>query len=332
MPGRNGSRRPRVRRPESRYFDYDGPVHYLDHGGDPDGPLVVCVHGLGGSAITFDLIAPLLAARCRVYAIDLVGHGRTPALGRSATVGENRRVLDHFLAEVVGEPAILVGNSMGGLLSAFQAAKRPESVAGLVLVSPALPLTGLVLRDLRIVVQFLLLSAPGVGGLGVALWNRLASAERQVARMIRLVAQDPARIPQETLDAAIALAEERRHYPDSAAALVQAARSVVWIVTSPWYAAQLDRVEAPVVLIHGTFDRLVSIRHAAAVATKYESWRFETLDVGHVPMIEEPDLVVATVFDWLFGDAAEAAAAAADARTIDRVIDVTDTRATHGRQ
>ena len=55
----------------SRYFDYEGPVHYIDYGGKPDGPLVVCVHGLGGSAISFDLIARLLAAECRIYAIDL---------------------------------------------------------------------------------------------------------------------------------------------------------------------------------------------------------------------------------------------------------------------
>lgn len=328
MASRNGARRPRVRRRESRYFDYDGPVHYLDHGGVPDGPLVVCVHGLGGSAITFDLIAPLLATRCRVYAIDLIGHGRTPVLGRSATVGENRRVLDHFLTEVVGEPAVLVGNSMGGLLAAFHAAKRPDSTAGLVLVNPALPLTGFVLRDLRIVLQFLALSAPGVGGLVVSLWNRLASAERQVARMIRLVAQDPTRIPQETLEAAIALAEERRHYPNSATALVQAARSVVWIVTSPWYGSQLDSVTAPVLLIHGTHDRLVSIRHADAAAQKHESWRFEALEqVGHVAMIEEPELVVETIFDWLFGETGDAATAAARARPVEPVVDVTDSPA-----
>ena len=140
---------PGTRTGVSRYFDYDGPVHYIDYGGKPDGPLVVCVHGLGGSAISFDLIATLLAAECRIYAVDLVGHGRTPVLGRSATVGANRRVVDHFLSDVVGEPAILIGNSMGGLISLLQASKRPESVAGLVLIGPALPLTGLVLKDAR---------------------------------------------------------------------------------------------------------------------------------------------------------------------------------------
>ena len=111
----------------SRYFDYEGPVHYIDYGGKPDGPLVVCVHGLGGSAISFDLIARLLAAECRIYAVDLVGHGRTPVLGRSATVGANRRVVDHFLRDVVGEPAVLIGNGPGTMCLGDGASARSRS-------------------------------------------------------------------------------------------------------------------------------------------------------------------------------------------------------------
>ncbi len=308
----------------SRYFDYDGPVHYIDYGGADDGPLVVCVHGLGGSAISFDLIGPLLAAQCRVYAIDLVGHGRTPVLGRSATLGANRRVLDHFLTQVVGEPAVLIGNSMGGQLSLLQAAKRPDSVAGLVLIGPALPLTGLVLRDVRRVLEFAVLATPGVGSAVVSLWSRFASAERQVARMLRLVALDPTRIPDEFRDAAAALADERRRYSGNPNALVQAARSVVWVISSPWYATQLEGVSAPVLLIHGTHDRLVSIRQAHAAAEKFESWRFEVLNqVGHVPQLEEPELVVATILSWMYDESPEVAAEAATAAPA--VVDVRET-------
>ena len=307
----------------SRYFDYDGPVHYIDYGGAPDGPLVVCVHGLGGSAISFDLIGPLLAAQCRVYAIDLVGHGRTPVLGRSATLGANRRVLNHFLTEVVGEPAVLIGNSMGGQLSLLQAAKRPESVAGLVLIGPALPLTGLVLRDVRRVVEFAVLATPGVGSAVVSLWSRFASAERQVARMLRLVALDPPRIPDEFREAAAALTDERRRYSGNPNALVQAARSVVWVISSPWYATQLEGVQAPVLLIHGTHDRLVSIRQAHAAAEKFESWRFEVLNhVGHVPQLEEPDLVVATILSWMYDESPEVSTDAAQAEARGSVVDV----------
>lgn len=308
----------------SRYFDYEGPVHYSDYGGDPEGPLMVCVHGLGGSAFTFDLIGPALAHYGRVYAIDLIGHGRTPVLGRSATVGANRRVLDHFLSDVVGEPAILLGNSMGGLLSALQSVRRPESVAGLVLLSPALPLTTIVLGDVRTVLEFLVLATPGFGVL-VSMWEKVTSAERQVSRMIKVVAQDPARVPQEALDRAVALANERKRFSHTGPALGQAARSIVWVLQSPWYTSQLEQVSAPVLLIHGTHDRLMSIRHATAAAQRFESWRFEVLNhVGHVPMIEEPELTVATILDWLDEEAAEAAAAASVAEPQDRVIDVSD--------
>lgn len=307
----------------SRYFDHEGPVHYLDYGGNPEGPLVVCVHGLGGSAISFDLIAPLLAAQCRVYAIDLVGHGRTPVLGRSATVGANRRVVDAFLTDVVGEPAILVGNSMGGLLSLLQAAKRPESIAGLCLIGPALPLTGLVLRDFRRILEFAVLATPGLGDAVVSLWSRFASAEQQVSRMLRLVAQDPTRIPAEFSAAAAALSDERRKFSGNHNALVQAARSVVYVVTGPWYAAQLEAVAAPVLLIHGQHDRLVSVRQANATAQRFSSWRYELMDeVGHVPQLEEPALVAATILRWMFDEAPDVAVAAATAEPREIVVDV----------
>lgn len=307
----------------SRYFDYDGPVHYLDYGGSSDGPLVVCVHGLGGSAISFDLIAALLAAECRIYAVDLIGHGRTPVLGRSATVGANRRLVDHFLSDVVGEPAVLIGNSMGGLIALLQAAKRPDSVAGLVLIGPALPLTGLVLKDFRRAVEFAVLATPGLGSAVVSLWSRFASAERQVGRMLRLVAMDPTRIPDEFRHAATALTEERRRFSGNHNALVQAARSVVFAITSPWYAAQLEGVRSPVLLIHGRHDRLVSIRQADEAAQRYESWRFEVMDhVGHVPQLEDPALVTDTILEWMFSERPEVADQAEAAEPAESVIDV----------
>ncbi|MGB7980803.1 MAG: alpha/beta fold hydrolase, partial [Candidatus Nanopelagicales bacterium] len=107
--------------PESRWADLDGPVHFLDYGGPDGGPLLVCVHGLGGSAINWAAVAPALAGSCRVMALDLAGFGHTRGASRSTSVQANQRLLDRFLTEVAGAPAILVGNSMGGLISILQA-------------------------------------------------------------------------------------------------------------------------------------------------------------------------------------------------------------------
>jgi pimeloyl-ACP methyl ester carboxylesterase len=57
--------------------DVDGPVHYLDFSGPARGPVIVCVHGLSGSAVNWAAIALLLTNRYRLIAPDLAGHGLT---------------------------------------------------------------------------------------------------------------------------------------------------------------------------------------------------------------------------------------------------------------
>src|SRR3954470_16207807 len=106
----------------SATVDLDGPVHHVDFGGRADGPVVVLVHGVGGSHLNWDLLAPLLTPYVRVRALDLPGVGRSEPGDRRATVHANVAVLDRFLDQVVGGPAVLVGNSMGGMISILETA------------------------------------------------------------------------------------------------------------------------------------------------------------------------------------------------------------------
>src|SRR6266508_1513782 len=62
----------------SRWIDLDGPLHYLDLGGPAGASVVVCVHGLSGSAVNWSAIAPLLTDRYRLLAPDLAGRGQPP--------------------------------------------------------------------------------------------------------------------------------------------------------------------------------------------------------------------------------------------------------------
>src|SRR5215210_5383514 len=124
---------------ESRTVDLGGPVHYVDFGGPEQAPTVVLVHGLGGSHLNWDLFAPLLRPHARVLALDLPGFGRSEPGDRRTTVQDNVKVLDRFLREVAGSPAVLVGNSMGGMISILQAAGSPQTVSGLVLLDAAVP-------------------------------------------------------------------------------------------------------------------------------------------------------------------------------------------------
>jgi 4,5:9,10-diseco-3-hydroxy-5,9,17-trioxoandrosta-1(10),2-diene-4-oate hydrolase len=101
-----------------------------------EGPPLLLVHGLGGAAVNFTRLAPLLARRRRVLVADLPGHGGTEP-GRVDSVGD---LAAHVAAVAEHEgmlPAAVLGNSMGGLVGLRLAVSRPEAVSALVLVAPA---------------------------------------------------------------------------------------------------------------------------------------------------------------------------------------------------
>ena len=119
---------------QSRWIDLGGPVHYLDFGGPPDGPVIVCVHGLGGSAVNWSAIAPLLTSRYRLIAPDLAGHGLTQSACRGTDVASNRALLHRFTESV---PAICAGP--GGYVDPGKPA-HPATPACLA-AGPARPVT-----------------------------------------------------------------------------------------------------------------------------------------------------------------------------------------------
>ena len=147
----------------SRTADLDGPVHYVDYGGPAGAPLLVGVHGLGGSHLNWAAVAPHLVARSRLVAVDLLGHGHTPAAGHAPDVDGHVDLLAGFVAQVSDRPVILMGNSLGGLVAALCASAAPDRVAGLILVDPALPTERLGLVHPRVLANFVLCSVPGVG-------------------------------------------------------------------------------------------------------------------------------------------------------------------------
>lgn len=305
--------------PPSRWIDLDGPVHYVDYGGPQDGPLMVCVHGLGGSLLNWVAVAPSLSKTCRVLALDLAGFGRTRSHGRSTSVNANQQLLHRFLSEVCGDAAILVGNSMGGLIAVLQAAAHPETVAGIVLIDPALPV-GLASRpDPMVAATFGLYAVPAVGRGVVARSRSSRSAEKRALALLQLCCADPSRVPRPILEQHLELARERNDYPDIDAELIVAARSLMWVLARRrLHAAMLKSICVPVLLLHGDLDRLVPIASARTAASANPTWRFDVArGVGHVPQLEVPEWTLSQILNWLETDGLAAAyAASPDSRRI----------------
>jgi pimeloyl-ACP methyl ester carboxylesterase len=289
----------------SRVVDLGGPTHYLDLGGPADGPLLLAVHGLGGSAWNWLAVAPLLTTRCRLLAIDLAGHGLSPAAGRSTTVTANRRLLDRFIKEVVKEPVVLIGNSMGGLISLLETAKAPDLVTGAVLIDPALPRPLLSRVDPRVALQFAVVAIPGIGEVAFNRRSRRQTVTEQVRQTLKMCTVDISRVPSEVIDEAVRGLESRKRGDFSSSDVLDAARSLLRMLGRPQAVRkQIKSVTAPVLLLHGDRDRLVSINVAKASAKEYPQWRFEIAeDIGHVPMLEAADWTATMILDWLEHDA-----------------------------
>ncbi|HEX4906791.1 MAG TPA: alpha/beta hydrolase [Acidimicrobiales bacterium] len=112
-------------------------LHYEDDG-NPDGPPILIMHGITQSTATWGWLVPHLAADHRVVRLDFRGHGRS---GRTPGQYVFRGYVADATAiceQVLGQPAVLVGHSLGGGTAAGLAQTRPDLVRGVVLEDPAI--------------------------------------------------------------------------------------------------------------------------------------------------------------------------------------------------
>jgi len=291
--------------PEARWADVDGPVHYREWSGPADGPTFVLVHGLGGSLLNWAPVAPGLALRGRVLALDLGGFGLTPLGGRETGVGANLRLLDGFLHALGLPPVVLVGNSMGGMLTLAQCARAPRTVERMVLVDAAFPrYPGMASRvSPRIAAGF---AAVGLAGESFARWvmesrSRRLGAEGLVRETLAICTPNPSSIDPVLVEAMIEAVELRSRSAEATRAFIRATRSIVQTQIRPArYRALVRAARRPALVIHGGRDMLVPVEAARIAAAGHTDWELCVFaDLGHIPMMESPGRWLAAVGSWL---------------------------------
>ena len=285
----------------SQFVDLDGPVHYVDYGGT--GPAVVMIHGLGGSHLNWERIAPAMTDDHHPYALDMRGFGLTPLDGNDASLGSQVELAARFIREVAGGSAIVFGNSMGGTIALLLADRHPDLVAGLVLFAPGLPPRSPKAVN-RGTVRFLGVPLlPGVGERAMRRFAESGSAEERITFHMESMTAHPARIDAATKAALVEMRRLRDDMEWAPRAYCQALRSTTALMgRRRRFRDMIHRIGAPTLIIHGMLDDTVQYEAAEWLAKERPDWRFAPLaDCGHIPQLELPKRSLRIFDDWRAG-------------------------------
>jgi pimeloyl-ACP methyl ester carboxylesterase len=257
------------------------------------------VHGLGGSSRNWTDLMYLLSRPgdpdagpagpvLRGAAPDLPGFGFSPPpADGDYSVDARVRAVAALIDAQGNWPVHLVGNSLGGAVATRLAARRPDLVRTLTLISPALP-------DLRLRRMSFQVSLVGLPGLGPWLMDRLTafSAEQRTTATVHDLFAEPVLMHPGRFRDEVAEVARRDALGYQHDVLIRSTRAIVAEYLRPgprslWRDAA--RVTAPVLVIHGSADRLVNPAMARRAQRAFRTVRTVVLPrTGHVAMMERP--------------------------------------------
>ncbi len=263
-------------------FREDVPVHYLTAG---TGPPLVLLHGVGDSADTWLQVLPALARTHRVFAPSFPGFGRSAQPATAYSPAFFTIVLQRFLEMLGIGQAVLVGNSLGGLVATRLALAAPSRVTALCLVDSA----GLG-RQLTIALR--LLNLPGNRTI-VTSWNKTQLGAWQWAlQMTSLLFAKPARVPPEWF-AGLQQMARSDGYLRATVDTVRSASNLRGQLKREQVLDDLPRLHMPTLIMWGERDRVVSARQAQNALKRLPQGQLVIIpDCGHVPQLECPDQFV----------------------------------------
>lgn len=268
--------------------------HHLQYTVVGNGQPIVLLHGFGASIGHWRKNIPVLAAAgYQVFALDLLGFGASdkPALDYSMELWQG--LVQDFCRELVKAPAVLVGNSIGGLLTLMVLANAPELGRGGVLLNPA---GGLNHRpdELNFPLRLILGSFAKLASsdwVGPFLFNQVRKKHR-IRNSLRQVYRNPEAITDELV--------ELLYRPSCDPGAQKVFASILSAPAGPHPQDLLPQVKVPLLVLWGEEDPWTPIQGSTLYQQPRNQIQFQAIPrTGHCPHDECPDIVNQQILTWL---------------------------------
>jgi 4,5:9,10-diseco-3-hydroxy-5,9,17-trioxoandrosta-1(10),2-diene-4-oate hydrolase len=251
---------------------------------------VVLIHGIGAYVESWLPSLGALAEQHRVYALDMLGHGRTDKpRDASYETAELARFVREFMETLEIERAHVVGHSLGGAVAVRLALMFPSAVDKLVLVASA----GL---GREVCMELRSCTLPVVGEV-------LTRPSRAVsAQNLKMCVYDPALVTDESIE----LDFEMASLPGSQRSFLRTLRACGGLLngqSKSMCGPNLDgigSIDKPVLVVWGCQDKVIPVAHAEVVAHAVPGVRVELIDqCGHTPMLEHTEAFNELLLEFL---------------------------------
>jgi len=269
-------------------------VNYVDIGEQKAERPMLFVHGLSGQWQNWLENIPRFAKVRRVVALDLPGHGRSEMPHDRITIELYGEYVAELCEQLGLSPAVVIGNSMGGFVSAELAIRRPESVERLMLLSSA----GVSQMDIA--------RSPVLAGGKVAafLATSTVAQHRWIARrpllrhlILFAVARHPSLLKADVTFEGLMKGSGKPGFDDALRACLEYD-----------FRDRLPQIGCPVLVLWGEKDAIIPHRDADKFVEMIDGARKIILkDTGHVPMMERPSTFNATLEEFLQHEVEEGA-------------------------
>ncbi|HEY9847379.1 MAG TPA: alpha/beta fold hydrolase [Candidatus Caenarcaniphilales bacterium] len=260
-------------------------------------PPLLLIHGFGASTDHWRKNLSGLSPDFEVWAIDLLGFGRSAKPNWQYSGDLWRDQLHAFITEVIKQPVVLVGNSLGGYAALCVAAQRPPSAAGLVLINSAGPFTEIAAPDSAQTYPIQKVVGAGAQSLMRQPWAsyllfqylRQRSVIRQTLRKVYL---DHSAVTEQLV--------EEIYRPSCDPGAPQVFASIFSTPQGEKVDILLSQLNCPLLLLWGEADPWMNIsKRAAQFREHYPQLTEHYLRAGHCPHDEVPEQFNDLIRSWI---------------------------------